>query len=308
MNNKGSIRVILIISIIILLILMLIIFVILMKKDTSNIDLDNEKENTTESSDDVEIETNINEDIYNVNKYGWRVKNYNVKTNEFESGIWRLFYQDNEYAYLITDKSIGKYNLSNMYNQEYSKYVNGESVGKIGKKLNSKINSTFVKENKNANIRAISWLTDDEYWKYYKNNDAEYAIGTPTLELYINSFNKANKEYIEDLNTRYSKISLSSDNNGYKINDEKYGYIYDENRHGIYRIEDNNNWWLASPSTDKNIVYYLFGGDEYLSTNYGNGAWIQEGNVQNDSFAVRPVVCIPINIFKNKYEESLVND
>lgn len=45
-------------------------------------------------------------DAINTDKYGWKVTDYNVTTDEFTTGVWRLFYQDNNYAYLITDECI----------------------------------------------------------------------------------------------------------------------------------------------------------------------------------------------------------
>jgi len=46
-------------------------------------------------------------DAKNTDKYGWKVNGYNVTTDEFTTGVWRLFYQDNNYTYLITDECSG---------------------------------------------------------------------------------------------------------------------------------------------------------------------------------------------------------
>ena len=109
----------------------------------------------------------------NTNKYGWKVKNYNEEENE--TGVWRLFFQDDKYAYLISDKCIGSYNPS----EQYSSYTNGSFVSTVGQKLNPIISSLFTKSNKNDNIRATAWLTDTSdtgMWKKYKNEDAVFAI------------------------------------------------------------------------------------------------------------------------------------
>ena len=111
----------------------------------------------------------------NTNKYGWKVKNYNVNVEENEKGVWRLFFQDDKYAYLISDKCIGSYNPS----EYYSSYTNGSFVSTVGQKLNPKISSLFTESNTNLNIRATAWLTDTSdsgMWAKYKNEDAVFAI------------------------------------------------------------------------------------------------------------------------------------
>ena len=105
----------------------------------------------------------------NTNKYGWKVTNYNEE--ETETGGWRLFFQDNNYTYLISDNCIGKnYNGS---------YTNGSFVSTVGQKLNPKISSFFTELNTNSNIMLTAWLTDTSdtgMWAKYKNEDAVFAI------------------------------------------------------------------------------------------------------------------------------------
>ena len=109
----------------------------------------------------------------NPNKYGWKVTNYNEE--ETETGGWRLFFQDDNYAYLISDKCIGSYKPSDYY----SSYTNGSFVSTVGQKLNPIISSLFTESNRNENIRATAWLTDTSdasMWAKYKNDDAVFAI------------------------------------------------------------------------------------------------------------------------------------
>ena len=118
----------------------------------------------------------------NPNKYGWKVKNYNVEENE--TGGWRLFFQDNNYAYLISDNCVGNYNGSDYYTtitkeDGVLKYRTGADVSTIGQKLNPKISSLFTESNTNPNIRETAWLTDTSdasMWSKYKNDDAVFAI------------------------------------------------------------------------------------------------------------------------------------
>ena len=109
----------------------------------------------------------------NTDKYGWKVKNYNVEENK--TGVWRLFFQDDNYAYLISDKCIGSYKPSDYY----SSYTNGSFVSTVGQKLNPKISSLFTESNIDLNIKTTAWLTDTSdasMWAKYKNDDAVFAI------------------------------------------------------------------------------------------------------------------------------------
>ena len=109
----------------------------------------------------------------NTKKYGWKVTNYNEE--ETETGGWRLFFQDDNYAYLISDKCIGSYKPSDYY----SSYTNGSFVSTVGQKLNPIISSLFTESIKSGNIRTTAWLTDTSdsgMWARYKNDDAVFAI------------------------------------------------------------------------------------------------------------------------------------
>ena len=107
----------------------------------------------------------------NTNKYGWKVTNYNITTNQIPSGVWRLFYQDNNYTYIIADKQ-----YSDRLEEFSENYTNGSDVSTIGKKLNSKISSLLVEENNNKNILYTAYFTDTKNWGIYMNDDAIFAI------------------------------------------------------------------------------------------------------------------------------------
>ena len=135
-------------------------------------------------------------------------------------------------------------------------------------------------------------------WSKYKNDDAVFAIGSPTLELYVASYNNASK-------TKENDIIIGTGNYGYTQNTEK-GWIKfgDQDNHGIYtyRISYTNNWWLASPdnNTDKTayIVVGCNSGSGRLGTNYIGGNFNK----------LRPIVCIPTNTFNSKYLSNLVDE
>lgn len=101
-----------------------------------------EKEAVAYNPDTLSIGEPVNTD-----KYGWKVKNYTVKTSEFTTGVWRLFYQDENYAYLITDECIGSYKPIEQYTE---KYTSGEEISIEGKKLNEKVSALFTDADKQS--------------------------------------------------------------------------------------------------------------------------------------------------------------
>ena len=228
----------------------------------------------------------------NTDKYGQKVTNYTVQAGEMTTDVWRLFYQDSNYTYIITDESVGSYRPSNYY----SSYTNGSMVSTIGQRLNPMLleaGTFFTETNTNNNIRMTAWLTDTSetgMWNAYKNSDAIFAIGGPTIELYVASFNATASE------SEAITITLGVGEYGYTRNNIENGQLHTKN-HGIYNIEDSIVL-IASPSG--------VSGATELSVN-GN-----IGNFSNIpitlSCKVRPIVCIPTSVFNSKYLSSLVDE
>ena len=247
----------------------------------------------TSNTDEGETSETIGEAI-NIEKYGYIVPEYTVKSSEMSTNVWKLFYQDNNYTYLITDETVGKYKPSDYYTTieneaDELKYQTGADVSIVGQRLSSKLleaGNFFTEINTNINMRTTAWLTDTSetsMWNEYKNSDAVFAIGSPTIELYVASFNATS-----DLNSA-SKITLEVDNYGYKSdtssNQLKMNYNY-----GIYN-NNSLNWWIASPAANS-------GGYGLLISNRGN---FNTTTITFCSSGVRPIVCIPTSVFNEKY-------
>ncbi len=76
------------------------------------------------------------------------------------TNVWRLFYQDNNYTYLITDECVGSYKPSDYYTDIYN---SGVDVSTVWQKLNPmllEVGTFFTTSNTNRNILATAWLTD----------------------------------------------------------------------------------------------------------------------------------------------------
>ena len=175
-------------------------------------------------------------DAINSDKYGQKVTNYTVQAGKMTTNVWRLFYQDNNYTYLITDECLGSYKPSDYYTGVYS---NGADVSTIGQKLNPMLlenEGFFTSSNTNANILATAWLTDPDKWAQFKNSDAVFAIGSPTVELLVKSFNAiADKNEAEE-------VILKIGTYGYTM-DESSGQI--ESSYNLYN--KGTSYFLASP-------------------------------------------------------------
>lgn len=111
--------------------------------------------------------------------------------------------------------------------------------------------------------------------------------GSPTAELFAASYNNTGKS---------NTITLGLGTYGYTENTSS-NWLKPEDNHGIYNKSTSSSWWLASPYSDGRELY----------VNGGNGYF--DGYVDDDSNAVRPLVCIPTSVFNNKYatDTTLVN-
>ncbi len=232
----------------------------------------------------------IGADAQNTDKYGWKVGNYTVKTSEMSTNVWRLFYQDSKYTYIITDDYVGMHKPDGLG----TKYPDGASVSMVGRRLNSMVSSLFTSEVSDYRVEVMAWMTDvseQAPWTSYKNSDAVFAIGSPTIELFAASFNQKKAQD--------SRLKFSADSKGYSWDVATHTFIVGEN-HGIYNKSGSVTWPLASPGA-YNVKVREVGGDFYdgevWSTRY------EENPVEK----FRPIVCIPTSVFNSKYLTSLVD-
>ena len=140
----------------------------------------------------------------------------------------------------------------------------------------------------NTNIRAVAFMLDETRWseKYANPSYAEYAIGGPTLEMFVASYNKAHPE---------KPMYCSADSIGYYISwtNVETDYYIDglDTSESLYVISDTSKaygMWLGSPHAYSISNYVLrvsyFGrvGYDYYSGNYDPG--------------FRPLVCLKSDI------------
>ena len=220
--------------------------------------------------------------------YGKKVTNY--KASDSDTNTYRIFYvdKDNDFKdgyntiYLKADFSGGGI-CSTSYdaNQTLIKKMNplwGEKRGTSESSWNS-------------NEKASAWLCDPSKWTAYCDSDkANYAIGGPSVEMYVKSYNQTHGD--DALGCQYQtndapgygyKVNGTIQNSGWYTNANTLDYSMTYK--SMYCGQNGNKtgaWWLASPSAgNSGRVCYVGGNGAALHYNYYNA-----------NFGVSPLVSL----------------
>ena len=225
----------------------------------------------------------------NEETYGYKVTNYDISVNGTTE--WRLFYQDENYTYIITNHSSIEVEIDSILTN--GKYSDGSKVGTIGKRLNSsllKSEKCFTSQNTSNAIKMTAWLCDETVWKNYCDDNACFAIGSPTLDLFVASWNATAIE------TEKIQPQNQIDDFGYNYRDTSLGENQSRN-HEIY----DTYYWLSSPGDTKNEDPGLDNGtDTKLCLVYDSWDHILSSS---DSYSggLCPIVAIPTDVFTQNY-------
>ena len=253
------------------------------------------------------------------------LKDYYGQTTDFTSvaGVtWDLFYDDADNYYLIASDYVPVSTLGSELNKEsgdptqkykagFATYSNSTYSGQImdntpwsngtqsstitGNSLTNKylkwVNSNLVTTQNNVNMRAVSYMMDTSKWSAFAGGvTGAYAIGGPTIELFVNSYNAKHDIKLGTYGTSANDITSENANStGYKVKLETENWNdYCEN------FTVNRTWvimggskaygyWLASPSSESyNCILVV--------VNHGR----IDGDVANESdYGFRPIVVIP---------------
>ena len=209
--------------------------------------------------------------------YGKKVTNYESKNGQND---WRIFYSDGTHIFLITGDYIDttatdrvNTTATGMTTSGYSAYW--ESVPEF-KTVDSTVLTRFkateynVNDHKNnPNSKCVSTLLNDNNWTNYLDEEingkrnAEYAIGSPTIEMWMDSWNnlyenvegklhwKASTDTsypgyyvgtdVDLTDYNYIDSSIMSKKEGYN---NKLYYSHTEEYNGTY------GYWITSPSAN----------------------------------------------------------
>ena len=240
-------------------------------------------------------------------------KYYGKKVTNYTAGgkTYRIFYIDTEgkfgdknTVYLKADWTSNDTTLSS-----YTSYTPSGTDLTTYKKLNpswaAKRGSSTSSWNENEH--AAAWLCSPSKWTTYcDTSKANYAIGSPTAEMYVASYNQVSHSignyklgvayrekddpgYIYTLNGKQSAISGSD----YWTGDNTLDYTgYNSMYCGRNGSKGDYRWWLASPSAGNS--YYVCGVS-------GSSAALSNGNYRNADgvcplVALKPGIGVEIEI------------
>lgn len=224
---------------------------------------------------------------------------------------WKIYHSDGKNIYLIADNYItGKYipskdgatmTASTAYTNAYyfddtllNKHTGAVSITDTNitpwlSYLKSSYGGSDNTNNKNINMKATAYLLDTEIWKGFKNSTkAKYAIGAPTLDMFVASYNTRFAKQIEIIAQETGYKLKFTDGDSYKDSLDTHDYLT------AYQYKDNyaDYMWLASPSaiSSINLMYVNFGGSV---SNY---------SYEGSDLGVRPLVCLESGVSLEKQE------
>ena len=239
--------------------------------------------------------------------YGGYVTNYTTPSGDPNVG-WRIFYADESNIYLIADDYIhydycpvgekgtavtrnSDYALS--FNNVYQDYTGSVDItdARIRKWIQKYLD--VAPASTNSNIRAVAFMLDEARWsaRYANPSYAEYAIGGPTLEMFVASYNKAHPEkpmYCSANSTGYY-ISWSNGGTDYSI----YGAEDDDNLYYITGTSKASAMWFSSSSAGYYINVMCVDFEGFVYYNYYGGKLP----------GIRPLVCLKSDIQLEKQSD-----
>ncbi|MCI8273857.1 MAG: hypothetical protein HFJ55_07255 [Clostridia bacterium] len=217
--------------------------------------------------------------------YGQTVTNYTAGGK-----IYRIFYVDEEGKYGEANTVYLKADNDGTYNMQLS-----------GVNINTTTNNSKVKEMNpdwaknratatwNRNEQLAAWLCDPEIgnklarpWsKCYDSSKANYTIGGPSAEMYVDSHNSISHEGITNytLGAKYTEkyapgyiYKINGGNDNYwtandTIDYRNYGSMYC----GMNGEKANNRWWIASPSSNNDFSICCVDGSKAILSNESYG-------------------------------------
>ena len=235
--------------------------------------------------------------------YGLKVTDY---TSQNGQNDWRIFYSDGTHIFLITGDYINTAetnrinSATGMTKSNYYAYWHFvPSFQTVDTEVLTRFKATeYTLQSGKNNSKCVSTLLNSNNWSSYKDsgNKAEKAIGSPTVEMWMDSWNKrypSDLIYCNNTNSNGYYVGTSSNPTSYNFsNSGKEGYKNKLYYPHTSSYNSTNGYWLASPSAYSSIhvlcVYY-YGIVDYYS-------------YDNSNLGVRPVVSLNSGITVNAEE------
>ena len=193
-----------------------------------------------------------------------------VEYNPTAGGTWRIFYYDEAGDFGTAGKLYLKRDFvsNDTTLSSYTSYTPTTQGLAIMKAMNPKWRDSSYSSIDKENEHCVAWLCDPTNWTSYKTAEADYAIGSPSVEMYMKAYNVW-KTGNKDATNLICKVESA---NGYSVGANgtyaNSGYYTKNNtiEAGPNKIfmtaSSGKNWWLASPSSrndDRVLLVYGIG-------------------------------------------------
>ncbi len=254
-------------------------------------------------------------------EYGQIVSNY--KCSSAGVNTWRIFYAGDadgdgtSNIYLIADDYIASnyapkgaggssVNSDKTYQIGMETLIKDYPSGTAWINTNSKAKGLLgnwissYPSGANNNMKAVAYMMDTNVWSVYAGDDAEYAMGGPTIELFVKSYNITHptKTIEYTVKNQYGYGVRWKGSSSYADNID--GLSTDIN--GIYIKVDKSNAegaWIASPSSGNHFLqtkgYNLMHADYDAQLYY-------DGYAAGFKYGFRPIVCLKSEVQLEKQE------
>ena len=145
-------------------------------------------------------------------------------------------------------------------------------------------------------IKCVAYMLDTNIWKVFAGEDAEYAIGGPTLELFAKSYNA--KYPGSQLECEIKKDNSNTSSYKYSLKKSDGGSVTFNENDNLYFIKETNKAQAARMSStgyierDENGYYDSWGYTQTL----GNSGHIGARYYYEGGAGLRPVVCLKSDV------------
>ena len=240
--------------------------------------------------------------------YGSTVTNYNANGIE-----WKVFYATTDRIYLIASDFVHYSKLTNAYKNgarcyntdtrpySYCWEHGSTSLEATGRQDGIFMATGYTLNSSNFNSKCVSGLLNTNNWTdFVDTNYADYAIGGPTLNMYIASWNaKGYTTLYTNTNTNGYYVGTSANPETIEVdmsNTAGYGdTLYYPHKSDYSRY----GYWLAAPSASSTYGPYGSVGVTYYGVVTG-------ADCSNGFFGVRPLVSLKSGVTLQKNSDGTV--
>ena len=258
------------------------------------------------TAEDIAEEILTNPETY----YGKTVSGYTC-TNSSAVNNWKIFYAGNDFSadgsyhiYLISDyyipyasipktsagRSLTKGNYSHTAYWSTTALNNYTGSGSVTnsdiKNLNNDYFNVKSYPSTSNNMKAVAYMLDTNAWSVYKGEDADYAVGGPSIEMIMKSYSQ--KHGVDYRAQASSATGYQVSNNG---GASWANYINNmlSTTDSLYVLTDTvaaYGYWVSSPSADLagNVMYVDYNG------------YVSNLSYRGSDLGFRPLVCLSSDV------------